>query len=91
MKAKRAILFDLDGTLLPMDQDVFTKGYFRLLAAKMAPYGYDPQLLISSLWKGVSAMVKNNGEETNSQRFWETFNREMGRDCRVDDPIFDSF
>lgn len=91
MKAKRAILFDLDGTLLPMDQDVFTKGYFRLLAAKLAPYGYDPQLLISSLWKGVSAMVKNNGKETNSQRFWETFNREMGRDCRVDDPIFDSF
>ena len=28
----KAILFDLDGTLLPMDQDLFTEGYFRLLA-----------------------------------------------------------
>ena len=26
----KTILFDLDGTLLPMDQDVFTKSYFRL-------------------------------------------------------------
>lgn len=33
----KAILFDLDGTLLPMDQDEFTKGYFNLLAAKLAP------------------------------------------------------
>ena len=29
------ILFDLDGTLLPMDNDEFTRGYFKLLAAKM--------------------------------------------------------
>ena len=27
------VLFDLDGTLLPMDNDAFTKGYFTLLAA----------------------------------------------------------
>ena len=26
------VLFDLDGTLLPMDNDEFTKGYFKLLA-----------------------------------------------------------
>lgn len=31
------VLFDLDGTLLPMDNDEFTKGYFKLLAAKLAP------------------------------------------------------
>ena len=31
------ILFDLDGTLLPMDQEVFTKAYFQRLAAKLAP------------------------------------------------------
>ena len=40
---KKAILFDLDGTLLPMDQTEFTNGYFKLLAAKMAPHGYDPK------------------------------------------------
>ena len=28
----QGILFDLDGTLLPMDNDEFTRQYFRLLA-----------------------------------------------------------
>lgn len=32
------ILFDLDGTLLPMDNDAFTRGYFKLLAARLAPW-----------------------------------------------------
>ena len=29
--AVNTILFDLDGTLLPMDQDSFTKAYFKAL------------------------------------------------------------
>ena len=27
---QKTVLFDLDGTLLPMDQDAFTKGYIAL-------------------------------------------------------------
>ncbi len=38
------ILFDLDGTLLPMDQEAFTTGYFKFLAKKLAPYGYEPEI-----------------------------------------------
>lgn len=34
------VLFDLDGTLLPMDNESFTRGYFKLLAAKLISYGY---------------------------------------------------
>ena len=37
------IFFDLDGTLLPMDNDAFTKGYLGLLAAAVAPYGFEPK------------------------------------------------
>ena len=37
----KTILFDLDGTLLPMDQDIFIKGYLGGLAKKLAPYGYN--------------------------------------------------
>ncbi len=33
----KAILFDLDGTLLPMDQDLFMKYYFEALAKKLVP------------------------------------------------------
>ena len=69
----KAILFDLDGTLLPMDQDLFTEGYFRLLAEKMAPYGYEPKKLIDAIWRGTAAMVKNNGSRSNEEAFWEKF------------------
>ena len=63
-KKIKAVLFDLDGTLLPMDQDVFTKGYFKFLIKKAAPYGYEPEKLISSIWQGTAAMVKNTGPVT---------------------------
>lgn len=43
------VLFDLDGTLLPMDQDVFIKDYFGRLARKLAPYGYEPKKLIEAV------------------------------------------
>lgn len=88
---KKAILFDLDGTLLPMVQEEFTNGYFKLLAAKMAPYGYEPQSLVEALWKGVGAMVQNDGAQNNADRFWEVFNAKLGKNCRADEPIFDSF
>ena len=74
----KAILFDLDGTLLPMDQDEFTKGYFKLLAAKLAPYGYEPKTLIDTVWAGTAAMVKNTGAQTNEAAFWERFSRTYG-------------
>ena len=32
----KAVLFDLDGTLLPMDQDVFNKAYFGALSKTCA-------------------------------------------------------
>ena len=59
------ILFDLDGTLLPMDNDAFTKGYFKLLAARLAPLGYEPAKLVDSIWAGTAAMVKNDGSQNN--------------------------
>ena len=33
----KAILFDLDGTLLPMEQEVFVKDYLGRMAAFLAP------------------------------------------------------
>ena len=51
------ILFDLDGTLLPMDQEAFTTGYFKLLAKKLALYGYEPKSLVDAIWAGTAAMV----------------------------------
>ena len=66
MKTK-AIFFDLDGTLLPMDQDLFVKDYLHRLAAYMAQHGYDPKAVAETVMEGVAAMVKNgwlSGYET---------------------------
>ena len=85
------VLFDLDGTLLPMDQDEFVKAYFGLLAKKLAPYGYEAQTLIAGIWKGTGAMVKNDGTHTNEQAFWNCFCSIMGEKCRADEPVFDAY
>lgn len=87
----RYILFDLDGTLLPMDQNTFVKAYFGLLAKKLAPHGYDPQALIDGIWKGTAAMVKNDGSCTNETAFWNCFASILGEQTRSDEPIFDEY
>ena len=86
-----AILFDLDGTLLPMDQDAFTRYYFSNLAAKAATKGYQPNALIDTVWAGTAAMVKNDGEKTNEAVFWELFAAKYGGDALNDIPFFEEF
>ena len=88
---EKAILFDLDGTLLPMDQETFTSSYFKDLTAKMAPCGYDPQELIAGLWKGTAAMVKNDGQSSNEAVFWSAFSKIFGDRVYDDKPIFEEF
>ena len=85
------VLFDLDGTLLPMDQDKFVQSYIGRMAKKLAPHGYDPELLTKGLWKGTGAMVKNDGTQTNEELFWQVFNGVMGKDCRGDEPLFTDY
>ncbi len=90
MKIKAA-LFDLDGTLLPMDQDAFTKGYFKLLAKKLLPHGYEPDALVKAIWHGTVAMVKNDGSCTNEEAFWNDFFATYGPDVKQDLPVFNEF
>ena len=73
MKSIKMVMFDLDGTLLPMDMEEFTGGYFKQLAAKVAPHGYEPQSLVKTIWHGVMAMVKNDGSCKNEDAFWKDF------------------
>ncbi len=87
----KLVLFDLDGTLLPMDQEVFIKAYFGGLAKKLAPHGYDPDTLIPAIWAGTKAMVKNDGSMPNEQAFWNTFCGLLGEKTREDEPLFAAF
>ena len=85
------VLFDLDGTLLPMDQEEFVNAYMGLLARNMAPYGYEPKHLIAAVWAGTRAMVENDGKQTNEEVFWADFCQVFGADARKDEPLFAEF
>ena len=85
------VFFDLDGTLLPMDQEVFLEAYMSGLAAKLAPHGYEPKHLIKSIWKGTGAMVMNDGSARNDDVFWKVFSTCFGRDTTADEPVFLDF
>lgn len=85
------VLFDLDGTLLPMDNDEFTRYYFKLLAAKLAPYGYGAEELVAGVWKGTGAMVKNDGSRSNYEAFWAVFAETLGERVYGHRAVFDDF
>ena len=85
------IFFDLDGTLLPMDNDEFTRGYLHCLAEAVAPLGYQEESLIVAMWKGVASMVKGDGSRSNCSAFWETFASLLGDRCYEHIPSFDRF
>lgn len=69
----KMVLFDLDGTLLPMEQETFTKAYFKSLAEKLVPLGLEPQELIQAIWTGIGAMVRNDNSKLNEEVFWSSF------------------
>lgn len=85
------VLFDLDGTLLPMDQEKFTRGYFELLAAKLSAHGYDSAQLVDAVWKGTAAMVKNVGDSCNEEIFWRKFAEIYGEKVLSDKQFFNEF
>lgn len=67
------ILIDLDGTLLPMDQDYFLEGYFKMITKKFSDF--NPKELLLALSIGIETMIKNDGSKTNKERFWEEFSK----------------
>lgn len=91
MKKYDAIFFDLDGTLLPMDNRAFTEGYLGMLCKAVAHLGYTPKELVGAMWQGVGAMMKNDGLRKNYDAFWETFSRPFGEKVYADIPVFDAF
>lgn len=68
----RHILFDLDGTLLPMVQDEFVRFYMPLLAKSYISNGVEvnPREFVPMIWSGYEAMVENDGTQTNREAFW---------------------
>lgn len=66
------ILFDLDGTLLPIDMDRFLEKYFVALQSHFSGQ-VEGDKFIDSLLKATGSMIKNNGQLTNKEVFTNNF------------------
>lgn len=87
----KMVLFDLDGTLLPMNQEDFKKMYFEGLGKKLAPHGYEAMDVVNAVMKGVVAMIKNDGSKKNEAAFWEKFCELLGDDVKKHVGLFDEY
>jgi FMN phosphatase YigB (HAD superfamily) len=89
--ATKAVLFDLDGTLLPLEQEIFTKTYIGLFVKKMAKYGYSPEKFLSVLMKSLEITVINDGNKTNEALIRELFISELGEGIIDLIPVMNEF
>ena len=85
------ILFDLDGTLLPLDMDEFILKYFKKLCNKFADI-FEPDMLQEAIWSSTNYMISNiEKEKTNMDCFFEDFQKKVDRSLDELFPIFDEF
>ena len=68
------ILFDLDGTLLPLNLDYFLKLYIKEVK-NYVKGKFDPDRTVKAILVATKAMVQNNGEQLNSEVFWQAFDQ----------------
>lgn len=87
---RKVFLFDLDSTLLQMNQDEFLKQYFKLVVSRIAKLKYDPNTFMENFQKSVYSMINNNGVLTNEEVFWNTLQK-VYRDVNIIKNIFNDF
>lgn len=87
----RAVLLDLDDTLLGNDMGTFVAAYFELLGEYSASI-VEPRKLHDALLRGTRAMFDNeSSSRTNADVFWESFSRHSGIGRDSGEPFFEVF
>lgn len=87
----KAVLFDLDDTLLKNPMEAFVPAYFQALT-RYAAHLVPPDRLVSSLIAGMRAMGANNGSgPTNEEAFSEVFYPAVGLEADVLKPVMLEF
>lgn len=66
------ILFDLDGTVLPLDMDRFLEVYFKELGKSLC-HLCTPESLVNNIWAATRVMIENTEPRTNEEVFMEAF------------------
>jgi FMN phosphatase YigB (HAD superfamily) len=86
----RAVLFDLDGTLLDSNMEAFLPHYFKTLSACVA-HLVKGDRFIDCLLQATQAMVGNDGRATNAEVFAEAFYPLIGFPREELEPVFERF
>ncbi|MHB9145523.1 MAG: HAD family hydrolase [Symbiobacteriia bacterium] len=87
----KAVLFDLDGTLLPLEQETFLREYLQRLAAKVAGL-VPPDRFVKQLMASTLAMTANReADRTNQQIFAADFYPKLGVPEETLMPILEDF
>ena len=91
MSKIRTVLFDLDGTLLPMDQKQFVHAYFHSLYAALEPFGFSKEGFQKAMWESVGAAIQNDGATTNEEAFWRAFQTLTGAEPKAVLPVIERY
>lgn len=87
----QAVLFDLDGTLLPMDHMVFLNEYLKQLSKFVSPV-IRPDEFKHALLASTSVMSTNSNQElTNEEVFWQDFQLRLGERIPAVKPFLELF
>lgn len=84
------IIFDLDGTLLPMNLDKFMKIYFDEMSNHFKDI-ISPKKLIDNIWASTRAMVTNTEDKTNEEVFMSDFSKRIDENLECYLEEFDKF
>ena len=81
MKNKKAVFFDLDGTLLPVDPDTMFGPYFELLKSSevMQLIAKDADAAFRIFMDAAGYMMENRGKDTNEAVFFAYIEQKTGR------------
>lgn len=84
------VLFDLDGTLLPMDNALFEKLYFKELTKAFSDI-ISAEELAKNIWASTKTMVENLENRTNEKVFMDDFGKRINIDLKDITERFDVF
>ncbi len=87
----KAVLFDLDGTLLPLDTESFIQAYLREVG-QFVQKKFNSWSFIQNLLASTKAVLDNrNPDYTNEQVFWQDFGKKLGKDLEEVIPLMNEF
>jgi HAD superfamily hydrolase (TIGR01549 family) len=86
----KAILFDLDGTLIDVNLKLFIPGYLKLLS-KTVDHLIPSNKFVLAIMKSSDVIDKHSGPETNEEIFHKTFFPSVGYSREEIEPYFDKF